>query len=189
MLPLTEADQQTLLRIARRALDEQIRKIAAARPDDVPRSLDRPGGAFVTLHLWGELRGCIGRVETSAPVYQTVYECAVSAALHDPRFQPATAEEVPALSIEISTLSPLDDAAPKDIQVGVHGIMVSLGTKRGLLLPQVATERNWDPMRFLEQTCIKAGLAADAWQCGARIQVFTAQVFSEERGGVYGNTG
>lgn len=189
MLPLTEADQQILLRIARRALDEQIRKITAARPAEVPRSLDRPGGAFVTLHLAGELRGCIGHVEASVPLYQTVYECAVSAALHDPRFQPVAAEEVPALRIEISTLSPLDDAAPEDIQIGVHGVMVSLGARRGLLLPQVATERNWDPIRFLEQTCIKAGLAADAWQCGARIQVFTAQVFSEEREPASGSTG
>lgn len=183
MLPLTEADKRALLRIARRALDEQIRKITAARQVEVPQSLERPGGAFVTLHRAEALRGCIGHVEASAPLYQTVYECAVSAALHDPRFEPVTAEEVPVLHIEISALSPLADSAPEDIQIGVHGIMVSLGARRGLLLPQVATERNWDLARFLEQTCVKAGLAADAWQRGARIQVFTAHVFSEEQEG------
>lgn len=179
MLPLTEANQRTLLRIARRALDEHVREISAAAPIDVPQALKRPGGAFVTLHRAGELRGCIGHVEASDPLYQTVYECAVSAALHDPRFEPVTAEEVATLHIEISALSPLTGAAPNDIQIGVHGIMVSLGARRGLLLPQVAAERNWDVARFLEQTCIKAGLAADAWQRGARIQTFTAQVFSE----------
>lgn len=183
MLPLTEADKRALLRIARRALDEQIRKITAAGHVDIPQALERPGGAFVTLHNADALRGCIGHVEASGPLYQTVYECAVSAALHDPRFEPVTADEVPALHIEISALSALADAAPADIQIGVHGIMVSLGVRRGLLLPQVATERHWDLERFLEQTCLKAGLAPDAWQRGARIQVFTAHVFSEGQEG------
>lgn len=189
MLPLTDADQRVLLLIARRALDEQIRKITAARPAEVPQSLERPGGAFVTLHRSGTLRGCIGHVEASGPLYQTVYECAVSAALHDPRFEPVTSEEVPALQIEISALSPLTDAVPADVQIGVHGIMVSLGARRGLLLPQVATERSWDRVHFLEQTCVKAGLAADAWQRGARIQIFTAQVFSEGQESLSGGTG
>ncbi len=145
----------------------------------MPSSVARPGGAFVTLHKGGALRGCVGRVEAPSPLYQTVYECALSAALSDPRFDPVLPEEVPHLQIEISALSPLADIRPDDIEVGVHGLLITQGSQHGLLLPQVATEWRWDRMRFLEQTCLKANLTKDAWLRGARIQAFTAQVFAE----------
>lgn len=178
MLPLIEADQRALLRIARRALEEGIlgKKLpAVAAPHE---SIRRPGGAFVTLRKAGALRGCIGRFEASTPLHRTVYECALSAAREDPRFEPVQAEEVPHLQIEISALSPLAEANPEDIQVGVHGVLVTQGARQGLLLPQVASEWGWDRTRFLEQTCLKAGLEKDAWR-SARIRIFTAQVFSE----------
>lgn len=179
MSPLTEADQQLLLRTARRALDEKIRLQNLPPPAEMPSSVVRPGGAFVTLHKGGALRGCVGRIESSQPLYQTVYECAISAALSDSRFEPVLSEEVPRLQIEVSALSPLVDVRPEDIEVGVHGLLISQGTRHGLLLPQVATEWRWDRAKFLEQTCVKAGLQPDAWTRGARIQAFTAQVFAE----------
>ncbi|HEV2500020.1 MAG TPA: AmmeMemoRadiSam system protein A [Terriglobia bacterium] len=179
MSPLTEADQQLLLRIARRALEEKIRLQNLPPPAEMPSSVARPGGAFVTLHIGGALRGCVGRVESSHPLYQTVYECAISAALSDSRFDPVLSEEVPRLQIEVSALSPLVDIRPEDIEVGVHGLLISQGMRHGLLLPQVATEWQWDRTKFLDQTCVKAGLAQDAWKRGARIQAFTAQVFAE----------
>lgn len=182
MSPLTGADQQLLLRVARRALEEKIQR-QSLPPEAMPASLEQPGGAFVTLHKSSLLRGCVGRIESSSPLYQTVYESALSAALNDPRFDPVVSEEVPQLRIEISALSPLADIHPEEIRVGVHGLLISQGSRHGLLLPQVAAEWRWDRAKFLEQTCLKAGLPPDAWTRGARIRAFTAQVFSESETG------
>lgn len=182
MLPLTEADQQTLLRWARDALEESVRRHSL--PEIAPPSgpLAEPRGAFVTLHKNGRLRGCIGYVEALKPLYLSVCECARAAALEDPRFDPVTPRELPALHIEISVLSPLEDIAPEQVEVGRHGLLISRGRQRGLLLPQVAVEWNWDRERFLEETCVKAGLPPDDWKRGARIQAFSAQILEEPRG-------
>ena len=125
------------------------------------------------------MRGCIGHIEAVRPLYATVRECARAAALDDPRFDPVTPAELSSLQLEISILSPLVDIAPQEVEVGRHGLLISRGGRRGLLLPQVAVEWNWDREQFLEETCLKAGLPADAWQHGARIQAFTAQVLKE----------
>jgi uncharacterized protein (TIGR00296 family) len=87
--------------------------------------------------------------------------------------------EVKGLNLEISVLSPLSDIAPESIEVGRHGLLISRDGMRGLLLPQVAVQWNWDREHFLAETCRKAGLPPDAWRQGARIQGFTAQVFEE----------
>jgi uncharacterized protein (TIGR00296 family) len=87
--------------------------------------------------------------------------------------------ELPSLRIEISILSPLRDVAPQEVEVGRHGLLISRGAQRGLLLPQVAVEWDWDREQFLEETCLKAGLPGDAWKHGARIQAFTAQILKE----------
>jgi AmmeMemoRadiSam system protein A len=108
-----------------------------------------------------------------------VRECARAAALDDPRFDPVTPAELSSLQIEISILSPLVDIAPHEVEVGRHGLLISDGGRRGLLLPQVAEEWNWNREQFLQETCMKAGLPADAWQHGARIQAFTAQIVKE----------
>ncbi|MGH9405178.1 MAG: AmmeMemoRadiSam system protein A [Terriglobia bacterium] len=179
MLPLTGADRRILLRIARRALDERIRLQGPQPPEALPDSLEQPGGAFVTLRKASALRGCVGRVESTHPLYQTVYECSLSAALNDPRFEPVTPGEVPQLQIEVSALSPLSDITAEQVEVGRHGLVISWGEQRGLLLPQVAAEWNWDRAAFLEHACLKAGLDKDAWRRGARIQAFTADIFAE----------
>jgi len=179
MLPLTEADQQTLLRMAREAIREQLAHRRLAEIPEPGEVLSQPCGAFVTLRKEKRLRGCIGYVEALRPLYTTVRECAVAAALHDPRFAPVTLAEVPELSLEISVLSPLEEIASEKVEVGKHGLLISKGGYRGLLLPQVAVEWNWDREHFLEETCVKAGLPSDAWRHGARIQAFTAVVFEE----------
>jgi AmmeMemoRadiSam system protein A len=137
-------------------------------------------GAFTTLHLFGNLHGCIGYVLPVGSLYQTVAETARAAAFDDPRFRPITAEEAPHLKIEVSVLSVPRPVRPEQIAVGKHGLIVSAGMRRGLLLPQVPVQWDWDRETFLSQTCVKAGLAPDAWQRGAELQVFTAEVFGEE---------
>ena len=141
--------------------------------------LRRPAAVFVTLHTRGQLRGCIGAVRARAPLYIAVADLAASAALHDPRFAPVSTPELPALKIEISILSPLFPIEPEEPKPGEHGLVVSLGFRQGVLLPYVAAERGWSREKFLEETCAKAGLPRDAWKQGARLEAFTAQVFSE----------
>ncbi len=179
MLPLTEADEQILLRLARQALEEGVLHHRLSDVEAPQGVLCEKAGAFVSLHKAGRLRGCIGYVEGVKPLHETVRECAFAAALRDPRFEPVTPDELPALRLEISVLSPLQEIAPAQIEVGRHGLLVSRGLQRGLLLPQVAVEWKWDRERFLEEACLKACLLPDAWQHGTKIQAFTAQVFSE----------
>lgn len=179
MSPLTESQQRLLLRLAREALVEGVRTgrlPQIEKPADAP---DEKCGAFVTLHKQGHLRGCVGYIESARPLYQTVRECALAAALHDTRFDPVEPEELSRLHLEISVLSPLADVAPEEIEIGRHGLLVSRGFQRGLLLPQVAVEWKWDRERFLRETCRKAGLPEDDWRRGARLQAFTAQIFAE----------
>ena len=131
------------------------------------------------------MRGCIGYVFPTEPLYLTVVETARAAALDDPRFVAVTAEEAPELKVEISVLSPLLPITPEEVEIGKHGLVVTLGNRRGLLLPQVPVEWNWDRETFLSQTCLKAGLSADAWvqnsgHPAAELHAFTAEVFGEE---------
>ncbi len=135
-------------------------------------------GAFVTLKKGGELRGCIGFIEPVASLCETVIQTAVYAATEDPRFTPVTAEELKELEYEISVLTPLKKIDnPQSVQVGKHGLVIAMGRNRGILLPQVPVENNWDREMFLDQACLKAGLPPDAWKKGAEISVFEAIVF------------
>jgi len=178
---LDEPAQKELLSLTRATLESyfatgQVPEYQILRPE-----LSQRSGAFVSLHKGEELRGCIGYLSDEGELYRTVQRCALSAALEDTRFNPVTLEEVAELKIEISVLSPsrrITDVGC--IEVGRHGLIISLGGFRGLLLPQVATKYNWDRDTFLAQTCRKAGLPSHAWrQPGAVIQIFEAQVFSE----------
>jgi AmmeMemoRadiSam system protein A len=177
---ISEHDRQLLLTLAREALAARVGVAPAHVPGPVA-ILEQPGGAFVTLHHHGELRGCIGHIEPTEPLGKVVPRCAVAAGTTDPRFPPITPHELEELDIEISLLGPLEPiAGPQDIQVGVHGLVVEQRWQRGLLLPQVATEWQWDAETFLAQTCHKAGLARDAWKHGATAFRFEAEVFSEK---------
>jgi AmmeMemoRadiSam system protein A len=179
---LNERERAALLRVAREAIVQTV-GARDAQPEPVGAA-DRPSlkaGAFVSLHRRGSLRGCIGTFDMSQPVAERVEEMAVAAATRDPRFKPVSEAEVGELEIEISVLTPPRRIeSPDEIQVGVHGLMVSRGYLRGVLLPQVATEYGWDRETFLAHTCRKAGLPDTAWQDpDTVIQVFTAEVFGE----------
>jgi AmmeMemoRadiSam system protein A len=143
------------------------------------RHLEEPRGAFTTLYLHGELRGCVGYVLPVLPLYRAVVETARAAASQDTRFAPVDAEEVPHLQVSLSILSSLQPVKAEEIEIGKHGLVVTLGGQRGLLLPQVPVEHGWDRRTFLEQTCRKAGLFPDAWKAGAMLEVFSAEVFGD----------
>ena len=177
----TQQERALLLRLVHQAIDGALRgeRVPADPPPASYPHLAERRGAFVTLHLEGMLRGCVGFVQPTRGLYQTILEAALAAAFHDPRFLPVSEEEAPGLQVEISVLSPLKPIAPEEIIVGRHGLVVSRGSHRGLLLPQVAVEQEWDAPTFLEQTCFKAGLPADAWKRGATLQAFTAEVFGD----------
>ncbi len=180
MSPLADREKQQLLELARRALIAGVEKREPIQyfPDD--EILRQPGGAFVTLHRRGRLRGCVGQLPSNDPLVEVVAHCAKAAALEDPRFKPVPAEELAEIEIELSILSPLDDVTLEKIEPGKHGLVVSHGWRRGVLLPQVATEFNWQAERFLEETCVKAGLEREAWKDPhTLVQAFTAEVFSE----------
>lgn len=179
MSSLADHQKKLLLGIARKSIVAAVEGRPALE-NLSGGELHKPGGAFVTLHLGSRLRGCIGQLPGEEPLIEVVARCARLAALEDPRFMPVTVEEVPGLEIEISVLSEPADIAPQDIVPGRDGLLVSRGWERGVLLPQVATQFGWNALRFLEETCVKAGLSPHAWkEPGTRIQAFTAEVFSE----------
>src|ERR1700680_4504528 len=148
---LSEADVQNLLVVAREAIVE------AVSHRELPETIPYEGifgelrGVFVTLHVRGELRGCIGTTENDEPLGEATVRCAASAALHDPRFPAMRSEELGALSMEISVLSPLEPIRPEEIEIGRHGLVVSDESHRGLLLPQVAPEHGLNRAQFLAE--------------------------------------
>jgi len=177
----SDSDRRLLLQLARDVIAAHVEAKSHAVVD-VCGVLARPGGAFVSVHHRGELRGCIGHIEANEPLGVVVPRCAVAACSTDPRFPAVTAAELPELDIELSLLGPLEPiTGAAEVEIGRHGLMVGLGWSRGLLLPQVAAEWAWDAETFLAHTCHKAGLPRDAWKKGARIWRFEAEVFSEAR--------
>jgi uncharacterized protein len=178
---LDHRQRAVLIDIARTAVQAGVQKAhyQPVSPEDT--ALCAPAGAFVTLHNYGELRGCIGLIEPDRPLYLTIAHAATSAATQDFRFSPISSSEFSDLRIEISVLSCLEPVAdPSRICVGTHGLVIEQGARRGLLLPQVAREWGWEREEFLCHTCEKAGLPASAWQTGASLFSFTALVFGEE---------
>ena len=180
---LTPQQQSTLLRIARDSISGLLDgRDAAVDPSTFDPVLREPAGAFVTLKTEeGDLRGCIGSVLAVEPLYRAVARSAVNAAFRDPRFLPVTTEELAGLRLEISVMGPLVPVASiEEIVCGRDGLVVRRGPFSGLLLPQVAEERNWDRETFLSQTCVKAGLPPQAWHdSDTRIERFSAHVFGE----------
>jgi AmmeMemoRadiSam system protein A len=173
-------DERTLLlRLAHDSILSALegREIQLEPPTD---HLSQPRGVFTSLYLGGELRGCVGYVLPVSPVYRAVAGTARAAAFEDTRFSPVTLPEARDLKIELSILSPPQRIAVEAIEIGRHGLLVTMAGYRGLLLPQVPAEHNWDRTTFLEQTCHKAGLPLDAWKKGATVEAFTAEVFGEK---------
>ena len=171
-------ERRTLLQIAHRAILSELSG-QSWQELSVPEKLRESRGVFTTLYLQRELRGCVGYAMPVAPLYRAVDETARAAAFEDSRFLPVTRAEAPLLEISLSVLSPLFPIQPEHVEVGRHGLVVSLGFSRGLLLPQVPAEYGWDSETFLEQTCRKAGLPSDAWRRGAKLDAFTAEVFGD----------
>ncbi len=183
---LSEADRRALLELARASVVAAVS--CHERPANIPQGgiLDERRGVFVTLYVGGRLRGCIGVIESEEPWGEAVVRCAASAALHDERFPPLLAEELGDLQIELSLLSPPAPIRPQNVEIGLHGLLVSRGAQRGLLLPQVALEHHLSREQFLAETCHKAGLAREAWRDpDTKLLGFTCEVFSE--GGHPGN--
>jgi AmmeMemoRadiSam system protein A len=177
---LSIRERQALLKFARGTIVARLTGSAPPPPVD----LDDPqahAGAFVTLHVNGELRGCIGYPGSEKRLDDVVGHCAVAAATEDPRFPTLTAGELPDLDLEISVLTPIRKVNDvSEIEVGRDGLVVQEGFRKGLLLPQVATEHRWNRDTFLSHTCLKAGLRPDAWRSGAKVFKFRAEVFGEK---------
>ncbi|HVM76329.1 MAG TPA: AmmeMemoRadiSam system protein A [Candidatus Saccharimonadales bacterium] len=180
----TREQRQFLLAIARASIASAL--IGDPLPDSSPTApfpfpaLSAPRGVFTTLYLEGELRGCVGYPLATHALFRAVAETARAAAFEDSRFPSVTPEEAPGLQVSLSILSPLSPIAAGDVEIGRHGLLVTQGLRRGLLLPQVPVEHGWDRETFLAQTCRKAGLPSDAWRNSATIEAFTAEVFGDE---------
>jgi AmmeMemoRadiSam system protein A len=176
--------RKRLIELSRQTLENFVLKQKRPAPlVDDPHLLTSRYGAFVSLHRGRELRGCIGTCFPTDPLYRTVAEMTEAAASRDHRVQPITPRELAEIAIDISVLSPLEPAAaPLSLEAGKHGLHLERGRRRGVLLPQVATEYGWDMKTFLAETCAKAGLPKDAWKSPeTKISSFTALIIEEER--------
>lgn len=177
---LTQDERRRLVRLARATIASW-----AGLPGEAPhmegRLATEKRGVFVTLRMYGELRGCIGYIQPFESMADAVRELSIKSASEDPRFDPVTPEEVGLLSIELSVLTPLEPiTGPEDVEIGRHGLVVEAGWKRGLLLPEVAVDENWTPEEFLTGCCRKAGLGRDAWRrAGTKLFRFETEHFSE----------
>jgi len=172
-------ERTLLLRLAHDAILSALEDRPLSTDSPTPH-LSEPRGAFTSLYLRGDLRGCVGYVSPITSVYRAVIETARAAAFEDTRFYPVKIGEAEHLTIELSILSPPRPISAEEVEIGRHGLLISMSQNRGLLLPQVPVERGWDRVTFLEQTCRKAGLPPDAWQKGAQIEAFTAEVFGKK---------
>jgi AmmeMemoRadiSam system protein A len=170
--------RRRLLALARAAFEASVRKIPAPA---VPRDISVDAfGVFVTVHHRGDLRGCLGSLDCGDRIVESIARLAASVAHEDHRFRPIAIDELAQTVLDLSVLTPpqrVNDHSA--IEVGRHGLIIEQGTRRGLLLPQVAPEHGWDRDTFLAQTCVKAGLPPTAWMRGASLFCFEAEVFGE----------
>lgn len=180
-MDLMDEEKRQLLAYARNAIESRFDEVPAVNPRSSTGNLSVCRGVFITLRMGTELRGCVGYIESRAPLVETVREVARKAAFEDPRFPPVQPEELRGISIEISLMSPLQVLKdPEAVEVGKHGLVIEAEGRRGLLLPHVATEHGWDREAFLNHTALKAGLPADHWRSPeAMIFSFTTETFSE----------
>ncbi|NMB74596.1 MAG: AmmeMemoRadiSam system protein B [Myxococcales bacterium] len=181
---LNDSQKKRLLEIARQAFESYVRDKQVKDFEVRDEKLLEPGAAFVTLTKSGELRGCIGHMEPTDPLWRMVRDRAIDAAVHDPRFRPVTPSEIPDIHIEISVLSPRIPVKDprREIVIGRDGVWLELGMARGVFLPQVPVEQGWTTVEeYLDHLCQKAGVyERGCWKAsGAKIMRFTALVFGE----------
>jgi uncharacterized protein len=181
MLSISESDRRCLLSLARQVIIEVVRDGQILAEIPVGGIFSQPLGVFVSLHVGKRLRGCIGVVEPDVPLGDSVVRCASTAALHDPRFPAMRAEELSNLQIEISLLSPPCAVRPDQIEIGTHGLLISRGLQRGLLLPQVAVNHRLSTEQFLAEACRKAQLPPDVWrEPETSLFAFTCEIFASD---------
>ncbi|MFA5851552.1 MAG: AmmeMemoRadiSam system protein A [Spirochaetales bacterium] len=177
---LSHDEKRELCEIARESIASKLlhREPSLKAPS---RGCLQPGGVFVTLHENGQLRGCIGRMQSGRPLCETVKEMALAAAFEDPRFVPLSKAEYSEINIEITVLGPMNRIHGKeDFVIGVHGLYIAARGRTGVLLPQVATEYGWVNEEFLSHLCQKAGLPISAWSDpAAELFAFEGLIFSE----------
>ena len=182
MPSLSEEERKAILELARRGV---LHAVWHERPLSTFPTIGifaEHRGLFVTLHVAKKLRGCIGVIEGSTNLGETLTRCAADAALHDPRFSRMRAEEMDALEIEVSLLSPIEPIQPEAVEIGIHGLLVERGKRRGLLLPQVAVEHRLSREQFLVETCTKAGLPRDSWkEPETKLYGFRCEIIAEAR--------
>jgi AmmeMemoRadiSam system protein A len=175
------AERRALLDLARSAILAAFTGAPANLPEPPPPCFELRRGAFVTVHVRGKLRGCIGVIEGREPLADVILHCAESAAFRDARFSPLRADEVAGLRIEISVLSELFPLAADQVKIGTHGLFIRSRHRQGLLLPQVAVEHGLSAEAFLAETCHKAGLPNDAWRRNeTELFGFTCEIFQED---------
>ncbi|MEJ5352009.1 MAG: AmmeMemoRadiSam system protein A [Melioribacteraceae bacterium] len=182
-MELSLEEKKILLQAARTAINSIFTGEEIPKPDyEKYPSLKSHSGAFVTLTEFGRLRGCIGYIISDKPLYETVCDAAVSAALNDPRFPPVRQSELDDIEIEISILSePFQLNSYDEIIVGKHGLILEEKGRRGLLLPQVPVEHNMNKEQFLDAICQKTGFPAGYWRTKQlKLSGFTALVFNEK---------
>ena len=190
MVNLTTDEASVLMKAARGAIENTVKKSDEFSVKDVPKNLMERSGVFVTIYVNDELRGCIGYPRPTNSLINATVECAISAAFNDMRFAPIIEKELKNMRLEITVLTAPEEIKVKkrkeivnEISVGKDGVIVVLGIYSGLLLPQVAVEENWDAETFLGQACMKAGLSPAEW-LNDRVQVFKFQgkIFTESKG-------
>jgi hypothetical protein len=179
--PLTPDERQCLLRLARRSIDAVLQGVPLPSLPDPTPALAECGGVFVSLHVHGRLRGCVGTLNTDRPLHERVAQMALEAAFDDPRFLPLTPEELPEIEIEISRLLPPQPTRPEEVVPGRDGVCVARGEQRAVFLPQVAERYGWTREQLLSELCHKAHLPPDAWQHPeCELLRFEAEVFGED---------
>ena len=178
---LTDEEKKILLESARKAITAELSGEKAVY-DPPTKTLETKCGAFVTLHKHGQLRGCIGNLARTKPLYVTIRDMAYASAFEDPRFTPLSEQELEEINIEISVLSPMTKIESADeIKIGEHGIFIKLGFRSGTFLPQVAVEQKWGVKELMENLCLKAGVDTNSWKNpNAELFVYSAIVFGEK---------
>jgi len=177
---LTNDQQKILLDLARLAIQHYLEEKVTLEAKTNEAVFKAKRGAFVTLKVDCQLRGCIGYALPHKSLFETVIDSAIAAAFRDYRFPSIEQEELERIDVEISVLSlPKKIKDVSEIKIGEHGLIISKGPHKGLLLPQVPVEWDWDLKTFLAHACLKAGLAEDEWKKGAKIEIFSAQIFSD----------